>query len=243
MRLLDLFCGAGGAAVGYHRAGFTEIVGVDHWPQPRYPFEFVQADALDALERMCRVGWYIESARTDRIWFCNDFDAIHVSPPCQRYTVGRKIHNSGDRHPDLVDQCRELLERAGKPWVMENVMGSPLRTHAVLCGLMFGLKVFRHRLFEASFLLFVPEHPKHPAGDNTGASDGYSTGANGFVCVAGNNFVRTAGAEAMGIDWMKTRKELAQAIPPAYTEFIGRQLIHAITNEAASAATDPQPKD
>jgi DNA (cytosine-5)-methyltransferase 1 len=209
-RLLDLFCGAGGCSVGYHRAGF-DVVGVDLHPQPRYPFPFVQGDALEFLAA-----------------HGPEFDAIHASPPCQRYTVGRHIHASGDRHPDLVEPCRELLDVTGRPWVMENVVGAPLRDAAVLCGLMFGLRVIRHRQFEASFLLLSPPHPQHPKGDLTGSCKGYSTGANGFVTVAGNNFVREAGARAMGVDWPMTRKELANAIPPAFTEYVGRQLIDIV---------------
>jgi DNA (cytosine-5)-methyltransferase 1 len=217
-QLLDLFCGAGGCAVGYHRAGF-DVVGVDIAPQPRYPFAFVQADALEYVAKHGR-----------------EFDAIHASPPCQRYSIGRHIHASGERHPDLVAPCRELLDAAGRPWVLENVMGSPLSPwSAVLCGLMFGLRVLRHRCFEASFLLLSPPHPKHPKHLSTdtntakrgGRGNGYSTGAGGLVCVAGNNFVRTAGAKAMGIDWM-TRRELAQSIPPAYCQHVGRQLLAVV---------------
>src|SRR5215204_2151128 len=112
---------------------------------------------------------------------------------------------------------------------MENVVGAPMSPFsAVLCGLMFGLKVIRHRQFEASFLLMSPPHPTHPKGDLTGSCKGYSTGAQGFV------FVREAGAKAMGIDWMTTREELAQAIPPAYTEYVGRQMIDQIEPGAKS---------
>jgi DNA (cytosine-5)-methyltransferase 1 len=210
-RLLDLFSGAGGCAVGYHRAGF-EVVGVDNEPQPRYPFEFHQADALEFL-----------------VQHGSEFDCIHASPPCQRYTVGRHIHNSGKRHPDLVGPTRLLLMEFDRPWVIENVMGAPMGHSVVLCGLMFGLRVLRHRLFESSHLMLSPPHPKHPAGNLTNATKGYSTGATGFVCVAGHNFVRTAGAKAMGIDWPMTRHELAQAIPPAYTEYLGRQLMEAVS--------------
>lgn len=217
MRLLDLFCGAGGCAVGYHRAGFTEIVGVDIEPQPRYPFAFVQGDALEYVRRHGR-----------------EFDAIHASPPCQRYTIGRHIHRSGQRHPDLVAPTRKPLEASGKPWVIENVKGAPMEGWPVeLCGLMFGLGVLRHRLFESSVMLMQPPHPRHPKGNLTNACQGYSTGATGFVCVAGHNFVREAGAKAMGIDWMQTRHELAQAIPPAYTEFVGRQLMDHLRHREA----------
>lgn len=221
MILLDLFCGAGGCSVGYHQAGF-EVYGVDHAPQPRYPFEFERRDAMEALHCLL-AGRPVCGLRL------SDIDAIHASPPCQRYTIGRKIHGSGERHPDLVGPTRSLLEQSAKPWVMENVPGAPMTGWPVtLCGLMFGLKVIRHRLFESPVMLMQPRHPKHPKGDLTGSCRGYSTGANGFVTVAGNNFVRTAGARAMGIDWPMTRKELANAIPPAYTEFVGRQLRAAV---------------
>jgi DNA (cytosine-5)-methyltransferase 1 len=233
-RLLDLFSGAGGAAVGYRRAGFTDIVGIDTRPQPNYPFAFVRAEALWILETLVR-GGRVDDGRGELLSL-SDFDAVHASPPCQRYTVGRNIHGSGGRHPDLVGPCRDLLERTGKPWVMENVPGSPLLNAVTLCGLTFGLRVIRHRLFEASFLLMAPPHRPHPKHLATGTltarrggrGNGYSTGEQGLVCVAGNNFVREAGARAMGIDWGMTRRELANAVPPAYTEFVGKQLMGAI---------------
>ena len=221
-RLLDLFSGAGGCAVGYHRAGF-DVVGVDVNPQPNYPFEFHRGDALEFLAAHGR-----------------EFDAIHASPPCQRYTVGRHIHQSGDRHPDLVAPTREALVDTGRPWVIENVMGAPLESPAILCGLTFGLRVIRHRLFEASFLLLSPPHSRHPRGDLTGSCKGYSTGARGYVTVAGNNFVREAGAAAMGIDWMRTRRELAQAIPPAYTHYVGMQLRSYLANSGFSTTWGPR---
>lgn len=212
-RLLDLFCGAGGAATGYHRAGF-DVVGVDINPQPHYPFEFVQADALEYL--------------APRLW---EFDAIHASPPCQHYSIARHINpGSQQNHPALVSETRTLLKATGLPWIIENVVGSPLVNPAMLCGTMFGLKVFRHRLFETSFFWLAPNHPRHDGG--TGASRGYSTGAEGYVCVAGNNYVRAAGARAMGIDWMRNRHEISQAIPPAYTEYIGRQLLEVLRRAA-----------
>ncbi len=121
--------------------------------------------------------------------------------------------------------CRTLLEASGRPWVIENVPGSPLRNAVMLCGTMFGLKVIRHRLFESSIWLAVPEHPRHPKGRLVHARGTYDRGQNGFVCVAGNNFCPVAGSEAMGgISWM-SRAEMAQAIPPAYTRWIGLQAI------------------
>src|SRR3990167_5832997 len=134
MRLLDLFCGAGGAAMGYHRAGF-DVVGVDINPQPRYPFEFHQADALT--------------------FPLDGFDAIHASPPCQAYTAMRRLgKNAGSNAPELVDPIRSRLVGSGVPWVMENVVGSPLLNPLMLCGSSFGLGVQRHRLFEGSHLVF-----------------------------------------------------------------------------------------
>jgi DNA (cytosine-5)-methyltransferase 1 len=209
-RLLDLFCGAGGCSVGYHRAGFTDIVGVDIRPQPRYPFAFVQGDALEYVAAHGR-----------------EFDAIHASPPCQRYSVATKVQGRSGSHPDSVPPCRELLDASGKPWVMENVVGAPLLNAIELCGTMFGLQVFRHRLFESNVFLFQPAHRKHRGTTNShrwgkhrydDMSGGYLT-----VCGGGNCKVATA-RKAMGIGWM-TKAELNQAIPPAYTEFVGKQLL------------------
>lgn len=214
LRVLDLFCCAGGAGMGLYRAGF-EVVGVDIKPQPNYPFEFHQADALD---------------------FPTDgFDFIWASPPCQAYSVTRKIGGTGDQHPELVEPVREKLIASGIPYVIENVPGAPLLNPFVLCGTMFGLKVYRHRLFEASFFVLVPAH--HPHVGSTNASRAYSSFADGaaIICVAGNNFRRADGALAMGIDWETTRAELAQAIPPAYSEFIGRAAIAHIESERAAA--------
>ncbi len=221
-RLLDLFCCAGGAAMGYSRTGF-EVVGVDNRPQPRYPFEFHQCDAI----AYCGV-------------YGHKFDAIHASPPCQAYTVARHIH--GGEHPDLVEATRHALTIAQTVnedliWVIENVRGAPLHSAIMLCGTMFDLGVYRHRLFEFSSNMpkpMPPFHPQHTKG--TGAHRGYSTGREGMVCVAGNNFVRTAGAKAMGIDWM-TRPELAQAIPPAYTEWVGERLLAHIATQERKGST------
>ena len=198
MRVLDLFCGAGGAAMGLHRAWpDAEIVGVDIHRQPSYPFKFVQADAmLYPLE-----GFYF-------IW---------ASPPCQAYSKTRKI--TGKTYPELVGPTRERLEASGIPYVIENVPGARLRNPIMLCGTMFGLRVIRHRHFESSFLMLQPPDGRH---GGTNSHRGYSTGAE-FVCVAGHNYIRTEGAEAMGIDWMRTRDELSEAVPPAYSEFIAKQ--------------------
>ena len=310
MRLLDLYCGAGGAAVGYHRAGFDEIVGVDIAPQPHYPFEFVQADALEFLAD-----------------HGHEFDAIHASPPCQGYSI---MHNlpwlRGRDYPLLILPTIEMLEALGKPYVVENVMGARhgakglkkrgLEAHGLkagwLCGTMFGLPFYRHRLFATNWMWLAPGHPKHqgrvtkgdspwrkgsnvsqqivsiptksgnfdpywrekhpnpvnsdwrkyhegalnirpgyekvpfsyptivgerlrangrPKDSKIGLSNGmpetqlanWQNGAQGNGVGIGHAKGWRLAAEAMGIDWMK-REELTQAIPPAYTEFIGRQL-------------------
>ena len=274
LRLLDLFCGAGGAAMGYSHAGFDEIVGVDIAPQPRYPFIFVQADALEYLAE-----------------HGHEFDAIHASPPCQGYSV---MHNlpwlRGKEYPLLILPTIETLEGLGKPYVVENVMGARhgakglkkrgLESHGLkagwLCGTMFGLPFYRHRLFASNWFWLAPGHPKHRGRVTTGQSpkrkgsnvsqqivanpvntawrlthDGRGStqtkphgeaslhrslhvstpslahwqgnGAQGNGVGSGHAKGWRLAAEAMGIDWMK-RDELTQAIPPAYTEFIGRQL-------------------
>ena len=204
---LDLFCGAGGASMGLYRAGF-DVIGVDIKPQPRYPFLFVQADALRPPFDLAR------------------FDFIWASPPCQAHSKTRKIH--GRDYPNLIPQTRALL--AGHPYnAIENVPGAPLRTSIRLCGTMFGLKVIRHRHFETSFAVLAPTCGRH---GGTNSHRGYSTGAE-FVCVAGHNYRRVEGAAAMGIHWMQNRDELSEAIPPAYGEFIGRAALNHIQRAAA----------
>jgi DNA (cytosine-5)-methyltransferase 1 len=200
-RLMDWFSGAGGAAVGYHRAGF-EVVGVDIEPQPNYPFEFHHGDALK--------------------FSLDGFDAVHASPPCQAYTAAQRLQ--GNEHPDLVARTRALLERSGLPYVLENVPGSPLRSPVTLCGTMFGLGTLRHRLFETSFRLLQPEHPAHLVPQ---VKMGRAPAVTDYIQVVGNFSGIEQGRAAMGIHWM-TRGELAQAIPPAYTEFIGRQLLREL---------------
>lgn len=219
-RLLDLFCGAGGAAMGYHRAGF-EVVGVDLNPQPNYPFEFHQADAMT--------------------FELPGFDAIHASPPCQAYSAGKNMWHGrlpADRHPDLVDATRARLVAVGVPYVIENVEGAPLENFVVLCGDMFGLGVKRHRLFETSFMIWNPpvcrrSHPDFIVSVFGGGAlsrtppGGTTTHGTGNFMQKRTHIPIAVAKEAMGIDWMK-RHELSQAIPPAYTEFIGGQLLAAI---------------
>lgn len=220
-RLLDLFCCAGGAAMGYHRAGF-EVVGVDIKPQPRYPFQFIQADAMKLDEG-----------------FLSSFHAIHASPPCQRYSDLAKRNRNADQWPDLVEPVRMMLHFVGQPYIIENVEGAPLIDPVKLCGTMFsGLRVLRHRLFETNWPLFQPEHGKHPlvyTMDKRKCHFGRLDQETAFVQVTGGgNCSKAAAADAMGIDWM-TKGELNEAVPPAYTQFIGEQLMAHLQNKRAAA--------
>jgi len=205
-RLLDLFCGAGGAAVGYHRAGW-DVIGVDIAPQPDYPYQFIEIDAL-----------------TVPVSFISHFfAAVHASPPCQRYIRSGLVDR--ERHPDLLPAARELLEQTGLPWVIENVPGAPMRPDAVLCGSMFGLAVRRHRWFEFSWTEPLPVPPcdhSQPIAGVYGNAHGRSGAYDGMLP---SDLVTWSWA--MGIDWMSTA-ELADAIPPAYTELIGHQLLQQI---------------
>lgn len=154
-RLLDLFCGAGGAAMGYYRAGF-EVVGVDIKPQPHYPFEFIQMDALQALDVL--LLWSGEISSSDHAYQLRAFDAIHASPPCQLFTALNALGIVGGSHLNLIPETRERLESSRSLWVIENVPGAPLINPLMLCGMMFGLPLFRHRLFEISIPYLQPGH-------------------------------------------------------------------------------------
>ncbi len=203
-RLLDLYCCAGGSAMGYYRAGF-DVVGVDICHQKNYPFEFHQGDAL---EFMAAHG-------------C-EFDAIHASPPCQAYSVTHKIKNN--EHPELIPPTRAALKKTGLPWIIENVPGSPLINPVELCGAMFGLHTYRHRLFETNFPVMAPAHQEHTRPQ---AKMGRRPKEGEFIHVVGNFSGVEYARKAMDIDWMN-RNEMAQAIPPAYTEFLGWQLRAAL---------------
>ena len=210
-RLLDLFCGAGGAAMGYHRAGF-DVVGVDIAEQPNYPYMFVLSDALDYLRRHGR-----------------NYDAVHLSPPCQRYST---MTADPSRHPDLIGSAREIVAALGVPYVIENVPGAPLDDPVRLCGSSFSLGVRRHRNFEANFDIPALDcnhraqgtplgvYGQHPDRMQHWRPSGQSRGIKARTLYEGQ--------WAMGgIHWM-TWPELAESIPPAYTEHIGRQLLHHI---------------
>ena len=205
MRLLDLYCGAGGAAMGYHRAGFDEIVGVDINPQPNYPFEFVQVDALE--------------------YPTEGFDVIHASPPCQAFSQAR---DKGKEYPDLIKETRHRLTRSAGFYVIENVPNAPLKRQLMLCGTMFGLDVKRHRHFECSTLILAPQC-NHSGEKRFPTLDWKRHGTlSRFVGVYGSTQFKgdfDLRCKAMGIDWM-TNAEITQAIPPAYTEYIGKQLIN-----------------
>lgn len=224
-RLLDLFCGAGGCAMGYHRAGF-DVVGVDVEPMPRYPFPFIHDDALEVMRHM-NGGWTIRDVCGKR-YGLKDFAVIHASPPCQAYSRSRN-NGTNSEAVKLIVPVRKLLQASGKPFVIENVEGSPLNFPLMICGAIFGLSVFgmdlpRHRLFECSHLLLSPACC-HRRGKTIGV---YGNGTNSYHrAKLGRCITDAEKKEAMGIGWM-TRKELTQAIPPAYTEFIGKQLLRVI---------------
>lgn len=233
LRALDLFCCAGGASMGLHKAGF-EVVGVDLRPQPRYPFEFHQADALT--------------------FPLDGFDFIWASPPCQAHTAMKTMHNAKE-HEDLIPETRERLRSSGIPYVIENVVGAPLSNTFLLCGTMFGLGVEdadlqRHRIFEPSFHVGLLPQCQHGARATIGVYGGhvrnrkrartigvYGEGARDSRRKFDKgvpDFTVDQGREAMGIDWM-TIAELSQAIPPAYAEFIGRAAIEHIQAMRAAA--------
>lgn len=207
-RLLDAYCCQGGAGRGYADAGF-EVVGIDIEPQPRYPFEFVQADAVA----------YIRAHG-------HEFDAIHTSPPCQRHTRAQKIMKR--EHPDLIEPTRQALIETGKPYVIENVPGAPLRNPLELCGAQFGLSTYRHRWFEFGgpgipHLIRVPHHPKHTTRT---AKMGRPAAPDEFMHIVGNFSGVERARDIMGMPWAN-RDGLREAIPPAYTDFIGRHVLMA----------------
>jgi DNA (cytosine-5)-methyltransferase 1 len=220
--LLDLFCGAGGCAVGYHRAGF-DVVGVDLHPQPNYPFEFVRADAMN----------YVHRGRVD---------AVHASPPCQGYMNLTRVNESLGRdpqHADLIRPVRAALQATGLPYVIENVAdaGPHLIDPIRLCGTSFGLPLRRHRLFESNVPLMAPAcahhlfiEPRYWTGWRPNGVHRLST----VVQVYGNAADKHEWPAAMGIDWM-TYDELAEAVPPAFTEHVGGYLMEAVRRSPARA--------
>jgi DNA (cytosine-5)-methyltransferase 1 len=215
-KLLDLFCGVGGAAWGYHLAGF-DVVGVDDQKQKRYPFDFIHMDAFEFM---------------DKVYDPADFDAIHASPPCQAYAD--EAHRYWTHHPDLVEPTRNVLITSGLPWVIENVDTAPLRNPMMLCGTMFpGVRVIRHRMFESSFYMEGPPHRgKHPpvfSYDKRRDRSGLDEWTDYVTVTGGGNCSIDAARDAMGIRWA-TIRELNQAIPPAYTQYVGARLLAALAD-------------
>ncbi len=206
--------------MGYHRAGF-EVIGVDSQPQPRYPFPFIQGDAMAILQR-----WqgHLEMGTNDtegRVWFAEDFDAIHASPPCQRFSTLTRRQSD---HDDLYRPTRELLVDQKKSWVIENVIGAPYDPGVVLCGSMFGLRVQRHRNFETSWLMFNVLRCSH---GEQGRPITVVGNGGGKPTRHSDKGIRAEWPQYMGMPWA-TPKECTQAIPPAYTEYIGKALMETL---------------
>ena len=230
-KILDLFCGAGGAAMGYYRAGF-EVVGVDIYQQPHYPFEFEWADALDFL----------------RTFDADGFAGIHASPPCQAYSTRTPDPR---KHPALISQVRKRLKQIGLPYVIENVLGaqSELKNPVMLCGSAFGLRVQRHRLFEANWPLIGAgcEHHWQEEDKRFLIYDHRKWSWKGHIPVHGSGGSKAAEywPFAMGCGdtwddcWM-TRNEIQEAIPPAYTEYVGAQLQTHLEKQAVFLGTKGQ---
>ena len=204
--------------MGYHRAGF-EVVGVDIVDQPEYPFAFVRGDALNPPLDL------------------SAFDVIHASPPCQAYTtMSNRWRGAGglaDERMDLIPQTRQMLEESGVPWVIENVRGSGLEGFT-LTGEMFGLGVHRPRVFESSWLILAPQKPP-PSRDAVGVYGKHHDGRELWTRKDGSQLrapkTMAEGKEAMGVDWMDDWHGLKEAIPPAYTEWIGERLMAYIDSE------------
>lgn len=209
---LDLFCGAGGAAKGLSEAGFAIIHGVDIAAQPNYPFYFYQNDFQDLTINQLQ-----------------EYDFIWASPPCQNYSFASKRHrNAGKEYPDYIGKTRDLLKKSEVPYIIENVVGAPLINPVRLCGTMFPeLRVFRHRLFESNIPITVPmkcSHEGHKAIE-------YRYKGGDFYIVAGHMpGTLQEWSNAMGIYHMKTKKELAESIPPAYSKYLGLQVIEWLNN-------------
>lgn len=217
----DFFCCAGGAAKGLERAGF-EVIGVDMTAHANYPYHMIRGDLFSLERRLINFG--------DFYW---------ASPPCQKHSDLAKRNRNAHEWPDHIPETRRLLQSLGKPWVIENVEGAPLINPVTLCGTMFsGLRVLRHRLFETNFPLIAPPHPSHPichTFDKRKRQFGKTDEMRDFVQVTGGgNCSLKAASEAMGIDWM-TKNEINEAIPPAYSEFIGRAALAHIASQRAAA--------
>lgn len=203
LRALDLFSGAGGAAMGIHRAGF-EVTGVDIEPQKNYPFKFIQADAM--------------------AFNLDGFDFVWASPPCQRHSrMSGCRAGLAAKYPNLIAGTRDKLNAWGGAYIIENVEGAPLKSPVTLCGAMFELETYRHRLFESQVTLIAPPHKRHIT--PTSKAGHWRPGT--FISVAGHCAPMAMARKAMGIDWMN-RSELAESIPPAFSEYLCRQIVEHI---------------
>jgi DNA (cytosine-5)-methyltransferase 1 len=210
--LIEGFCDQGGSAEGYYRAGF-DIVGVDIRPQPRFPFPFIQGDAIEVMGNLLARGR-------------SPVRALAGSPPCQAWSETQRL--MGNDHPDYIPQTRELFKASGLPYIIENVVGAPLENPVLLCGAMFPeLNVYRHRLFECSWKPYLPVHPEHVQPQT---KMGRKLQPGERMHVVGNFSGVEDAKKAMGIDWM-TRDGLREAIPPAFTQYLGKQLLSFVNDE------------
>jgi len=235
-KILDLFCGAGGAGKGYQDAGF-EIYGVDIEPQPDYPGAFHQGDAISVLSTLIGGGsvpFTHKDGRVEHVTI-SDFAAVHASPPCQASCTLTKGTNSGNEYLNLIPATRALLALHNKPTVIENVQGSDLRRDLTLCGEMFGLGVIRHRYFETSGFAALPTPHKPHRGRVAGWRHGvYYEGV--YRAVYGDGGGKGTVAEwqdAMGMHHTSNRKSIAEAIPPAFARFVGGQIIQFLESQDA----------
>jgi len=199
MKALDLFCGGGGASAGLAKAGF-EVTGVDLFPQPKYPYKFIQADAMT--------------------FPLDGYDLIWASPVCKHFSSATRTSRTIDKWPDQITPIRKRLQSCNTLYVIENVAGAPLKNAFMLCGIMFGLPLYRHRFFECNFNIALPSHPKHVA--RVGKM-GRPLKEGEFINPVGHFSDVKAAQRAMKILWLG-QKELAQAIPPAYSEFIANSI-------------------
>ena len=213
-KCLDLFCCAGGAGMGYYLAGF-DVVGVDIEIQPEYPFEFIQTDAIKYVKE-----------------HGHEFDFIHASPPCQHFTKYNNCRkNLKEKYEDLIEPTRQVLIESGKPYVIENVVGAPLLNPITLCGSMFGLDVRRHRVFESNMDLMQPKckheiwQPNRYPGGRSRERGNARVLCRGTIEVGRWNIPIETQKAGMGIDWISNLRKLSESIPPAYTKFIGEQVV------------------
>lgn len=216
-KLLDLYCGGGGASLGYERAGF-DVTGVDNVLQRKYRGKFILSDAIEYV-----------------LQHGHEYDCIHASPPCQKYSLAAMQHRiSGKEYPDLISETRDALRKTGKPYIIENVQGAPLLNPIVLCGSMFEsyaggvLRTYRHRLFESNLPLYAPKcvhnYPQ--------AKMGRRAKANEFIQFVGHYTDADIVREMLGLEWL-SKKEISQCVPPQYTEFLGKQILIHLSHNLA----------